>query len=421
LLGVNGTLQESRVYSGIKTDRYEHQAVNIVERSFSDMVDFGKAKLLGMQGWSGAAGACVITRWQLNEHTSENFAAAVRALNPLGWEITRTDSAIVNNQQLPTSLWKDSGVQTAFSMLKLPEGTVSQQDYPVSLTLYSSQNPQGFDVLREGKVLGKDATIGVVTRLTSPGLIVEPAADDKVLVDGLYLHGSSNIEVPLQPGHEVRLTLEWWQTKPESQPITVSIEGAGWRVESQGRLDAAPKVLTWHSLIVPAAAKGLADLKVTTSDGKTLVIGRYEVARVEHVFEEPTSTIDLTVDFVGVGSLVGADASVKLTSYEPFPIRLIWKAKATPQAAYTVFVHLLDADGQVIAQSDAQPQDRPTTGWIRGEYIVDQHLVTFTRKDYKGPTTLEVGLYDPPSGKRVILSDGADHAVLPVTIDLVTK
>src|SRR5207244_932885 len=131
------------------------------------------AKLLGMQGWSGTAGVCVITRWQLAERTSENLAAAVRVLNPLGWEIARTDSAIVNNEQLPTSLWKDKNIQTAFSMLKLPEGMVSQQAYPVSLTLYSSQNPQGFDVVRDGKIMGKDATIGTVIHLPTPGSIIE--------------------------------------------------------------------------------------------------------------------------------------------------------------------------------------------------------------------------------------------------------
>lgn len=82
--------------------------------------------------------------------------------------------------------------------------------------------------------------------------------------------------------------------------------------------------------------------------------------------------------------------------------------------AYTVFVHLLGADGQIVAQSDAQPAGgaRPTTGWLKGEYVVDQHMLTFNRPDYRGPASLAVGFYDQATGERVSLKDRTDRFVL---------
>jgi len=98
---------------------------------------------------------------------------------------------------------------------------------------------------------------------------------------------------------------------------------------------------------------------------------------------------------------------------------LTWKASLTPSTAYTVFVHLLDPNGQIVAQSDSQPVGayRPTTTWLPNEYINDSHTLTFNRP-YSGTATLEIGLYDPVTNKRVMLSDGGDHVMLTSTVDV---
>src|SRR5258706_9250622 len=122
---------------------------------------------------------------------------------------------------------------------------------------------------------------------------------------------------------------------------------------------------------------------------------------------------------MGVGSLVGVDAPATVKTGEGFKVVLTWKASVTPATAYTVFVHLLDSNGQIVAQSDSQPVDayRPTITWLPNEYITDSHTLTFNRS-YSGPATLEVGLYDPVTNKRVTLSDGSDHVVLAGNVDV---
>src|SRR5690606_36222092 len=80
--------------------------------------------------------------------------------------------------------------------------------------------------------------------------------------------------------------------------------------------------------------------------------------------------------------------------------------------------HLLDDGGKVIAQHDGYPVagERLATGWLPGEYLIDAHALQLERRDYRGPARVEVGLYDPDSGGRVRLSDGAAHVILPIAI-----
>ena len=49
------------------------------------------------------------------------------------------------------------------------------------------------------------------------------------------------------------------------------------------------------------------------------------------------------------------------------PLTLFWQAQAPPGADYNVFVHLMDENGWIVAQTDSAPAGglRPTSGWLR--------------------------------------------------------
>ncbi|MEP7287576.1 MAG: glycosyltransferase family 39 protein [Chloroflexota bacterium] len=431
VLGVDRVLDKSLTYTGIHTDSYVipgTYAITVPDEPVVKTINFGdKLTLTSSQSWSGRAGTCVISQWLLKQPSLEIWSIAARALNPLGWEIARSDSALLNDLQQPTSLWKSDKsdhIETAFSTLKLPDGAVNRS-LPVTFTVYSSQTPSGLDVLQEGKIMGKNAEVAQVSGWFTPTITVKPTIDDVDMGDGLYLHHNERPYGPFQPGQEVRVPLEWWQTHygTDTQTVTVSLEGNGWRVTSDGSLYPAPKVLTWHALIIPATAKGSAVLKATAPNGKSISLGEYDVMAGDHTFVEPAVTQQVKGDFAEVGALVGVDVPQIAQRSEPFKVRLVWRASATPKIAYTVFVHLLDSAGKVIAQSDAQPAQgqRPTTSWVTNEYIDDVHALTFNRQDYTGSATLEVGLYDAATGKRVSLTlveNAPDHLVLPLTIDV---
>ncbi len=81
-------------------------------------------------------------------------------------------------------------------------------------------------------------------------------------------------------------------------------------------------------------------------------------------------------------------------------------------------MHLLDADGRVIAGHDGDPADdtRDTSGWVSGEYIVDTHTLEWSVADYDGFAQIEVGLYDPLEGTRAVTPRGDSRLLLPSAI-----
>jgi len=91
-------------------------------------------------------------------------------------------------------------------------------------------------------------------------------------------------------------------------------------------------------------------------------------------------------------------------------IEFFWQAAAPNGEDYTVFVHLLDGSGQVVAGHDSQPMDgQYVTGiWEPGETVADRHTIVI-RDLQPGDYRLEVGMYLLETGQRLpaILPDGS--------------
>ena len=92
-----------------------------------------------------------------------------------------------------------------------------------------------------------------------------------------------------------------------------------------------------------------------------------------------------------------------VTPNTPINLTLIWQALTETDINYRVFVHLLDDNNNLIAQSDAIPDNwtRPTTGWVEREYIIDRHTLTIPNNAPLGDYTVIVGWYDPTTGTRL--------------------
>jgi hypothetical protein len=70
-------------------------------------------------------------------------------------------------------------------------------------------------------------------------------------------------------------------------------------------------------------------------------------------------------------------------------------------------VQLLDAAGQIVAQSDAAPGQgaRPTTGWLPPEIITDAHTLSVPADATPGEYSLQVVVYDPRTGARLAVME----------------
>lgn len=98
-------------------------------------------------------------------------------------------------------------------------------------------------------------------------------------------------------------------------------------------------------------------------------------------------------------------ANPVLAAGETLQLELLWQTIQTPPLDYTVFVHLLDSQGNLVAGHDAQPVNNsyPTTIWTPGEHILDRHALEIPADLSPGSYRLALGLYHQPSGERLPL------------------
>jgi hypothetical protein len=91
-----------------------------------------------------------------------------------------------------------------------------------------------------------------------------------------------------------------------------------------------------------------------------------------------------------------------LSPGESLTVTFYWRALAEMSEAYTVFVHLLDADGTLLGQDDGPPLDGdyPTLGWSPGEELADTHVIPI-KADLVAGARLSVGLYRLEDGTRL--------------------
>ena len=95
-------------------------------------------------------------------------------------------------------------------------------------------------------------------------------------------------------------------------------------------------------------------------------------------------------------------------------VRLYWQGRAIMSEDYTVFVHLVDARGKLIAQKDDQPQQGayPTSFWDVGEIIADEYTLAMPNEFAPGNTKIEIGLYRAGDGTRLPVQGGGDSVIL---------
>jgi hypothetical protein len=92
---------------------------------------------------------------------------------------------------------------------------------------------------------------------------------------------------------------------------------------------------------------------------------------------------------------------------QPFEISADWTTAAPLDANYTIFAHLVDADGQIIAQQDQQPLGGryPTSVWVPGEVVSDTISIAVPPAGKGKTVCVRLGLYDLRSLARLPRSD----------------
>jgi hypothetical protein len=105
-------------------------------------------------------------------------------------------------------------------------------------------------------------------------------------------------------------------------------------------------------------------------------------------------------------------------------ISLYWQSIAKIEKDYTVFVHLVDSNGNIRAQRDAQPRAGvyPTSIWDIGEVIRDDYSFALGALP-TGEYQIRLGMYEYPTLGRLTVKDTTgkflgDNLILPESVEV---
>jgi len=400
---------------------------------------FGPVSLAGAwveQAASSNAAVAVALCWRALTPAADDAWATLVLRDPVtGATVAQTDTRLVDADGAPARFWQAGDAVVTFHVLPLPPGTP-----PVALELVAGVYTVAGDALQSveasdaaGAPLGRLLPLGQVA-LAPPAAGAPagglPPGEPLLSAAGLRLLRARFPDGPVRPGQVVRVELLWQGAGglADIRPV-LSLEAGGAApatnddAPAQGRYPtdrwaAGEVVAEAREVRVPAGATGAATLAVTVA-GERVELGTLAIAGAVAQFEPPVAAVAVEATFGDSIRLAGFDpppASIAATA--TVPITLTWQALSGDiGASYTVFVHLLAADGRLIAQHDGPPAGgaRPTNEWLEGEYVADAHALEWRETTYHGPARLVVGLYDPISGARLPTA-GGDVFELPVTV-----
>ena len=146
-------------------------------------------------------------------------------------------------------------------------------------------------------------------------------------------------------------------------------------------------------------------LRLLDNDNNTLLLqplGPLSIVPTERLFTPPSTQYKHPARFSQEIELLGYN----LNEINPlaFELTLVWQALTTPNADYTVFIHLLDTNGLCcVWQQDVMPRQNqyPTTRWQTGEVVIDTYQIALPSEIAPGRYPIEVGLYVADSGLRL--------------------
>ena len=120
------------------------------------------------------------------------------------------------------------------------------------------------------------------------------------------------------------------------------------------------------------------------------------------------SATPVGAEFGGVVALDGVLLPPTVARGQPLEYTFLWRALGETDVDYTVFFHLIDGAGQMVAGHDAQPRGGlyPTSVWAPGERVADERF--WTPDLPPGRYHVEAGLYDLATMARLPLTGGGD-------------
>ncbi len=375
--------------------------------------------------------------WQVLKRPEEDYSLSFVLVDGDGTKWSQTD-IIPFNGFYPTSHWLPDRIVAQPLSVPVPYGCPPGR-YRWELRLYSPISWHEVEALDEaGGPLGSAVPVGTVDLASTPAMLIPEMPIQHRRQEGfdgvVRLMGYDLADREWQAGETLHLDIYWEQLVELSEDYRVVLRlvdehGGLLREGAYALLGGAAGTLArqQYDLVIPAQASGqrcslLVEVQGAATDASLAVgpslwpfksrrlgLAQIVVAEETRVFERPPirhpleARLGERIEFLGydiVSPSMGTGGTIELILY--------WRALQETQVSYTVFIHLLDDEGEIRAQGDGLPCEgtRLTSGWMEGEVIVDAHEVRLGEDVAPGRYCLIWGMYDAKTGARLPVFDG---------------
>lgn len=294
--------------------------------------------------------------------------------------------------------------------------------------------PQGW----RSMVKEEDGTWRPAQRFESLDQIARREVSATATMADVYYRGQIRLvayelsDTVLHPGQPLAITLYWQAILPVEEDYLIFNHLFGLDGTTLGMAEELPSrptsrwlfgqvITTTHQIrtdtALPAPALATLDIGLYDAEHKSLSTTDRDGQRVPVTLTRlkfipvawPSQPPPIADDALFGDSLLlegHALFEANLTPGSTLKLQLWWQALAPVGTDYTVFVHLLDAAGNIVAQGDSVPVGGryPTSVWEVGEQIIDPRAITLPAELMPGQYRLIVGLYNPLDGSRLRLS-----------------
>ncbi len=383
---------------------------------------FGNAiTLLGYKVGAGEANASLplTLYWRVDGAPTADFTPFVHLED--AWQYRWGQ---VETFAYPAAQWQPGEVIIQQVDVPVPPGT-PPDTYRLRVGLFVPATGERLPRLdADGRYAGSSFIIpnAAITASAPPDQLPRPPfVIDKSVRSGLRLLGYERGGETAVTGEPITLALWWLAGQPQPQ-LTTRLEmypanGPGRILTNTRPVHGTYPHNAWPTPVfvidhvdaripedLPSGAYRL-KVRILDSGDKTLFtadLGPLTVEASERRFTPPVAQHPLAALFGNEIALLGYN--LEQTELGQFGLTLVWQAGTIPTADYTVFVHLLDADGVCcLWQADRMPQQNqyPTRRWLPEEVVVDSYQIMLPEGTPPGEYMLEVGLYIAENGRRL--------------------
>ncbi len=360
----------------------------------------------------------VQTAWQVGRTPAEaDLSPIVQMEDSLGNVIARAESP-----STVTNTWEaGETLLQRVPGLRVPIGT-PPGNYLLKMTWVAHAQERYLSYIGPAGELGGVWTDVGHIEVLRPNAFPPPedvAMDERANVDvasGVRLLGWDALPLEVRPGERIPVTLHW-QAIPtatrEQMRYEIRLEGDGDTVPltlAAPLLDTLPtddwidgQLMTERLIAEVDQNQSAGEYAVVLQVNATSVtLGRIAIVGIPRRYEPPPVMVTFREVTSSPIQLYGCSTRA---SQGILFVELAWHTLDNIHENFTVFIHLINDDGNITQQRDAMPQDNgyPTSLWAKGEYVLDEHTLPEPAEPYR----VIVGLYSQQTGERLPLSPEA--------------